>query len=136
MNLGSKHAVKFSQEGGDRKFSTGTWHQIKMRDRGREELSKSVRLTSVVLARRNSRTNHMRKHSTKKDAPAMQSGNWRKHLQTQEFGQNYVYVLGEAKVMSTPIASKRRKERYIVLDSGASMHMMSKKISAQKNFAL
>ena len=44
----------------------------------REVLSKSVRLMSVVLARRNSRTDHMRKLCTKKDAPAKQRGIWRK----------------------------------------------------------
>ena len=37
------------------------------------------------------------------------------------------YIPGEAKVMSTPIASKRPEEREFVVDSGASMHMMSKK---------
>ena len=44
----------------------------------REVLSKSVRLMSVVLARRNSRTDHMRKLCTKKDAPAKHRGIWRK----------------------------------------------------------
>ena len=37
------------------------------------------------------------------------------------------YIPGEAKAMSTPIASKRPEERQLVVDSGASMHMMSKK---------
>ena len=51
-----------------------------------------------------------------------------KHLQAQEFGQSYVfYVPGEVKGMSAPIASKRPEEREFVVDSGASMHMMSKK---------
>ena len=36
------------------------------------------------------------------------------------------YIPGEAKVMSTPIASKRPEEREFVVGSGASMHMMSK----------
>ena len=62
-NLGSKRAVKFSK---------GTWHQIKIWERKshREELSKSVNLTSVVLARQNSGKDHMRRPCTKKDAPA------------------------------------------------------------------
>ena len=37
------------------------------------------------------------------------------------------YIPGEAEVMSTPIASKRPAEREFVVDSGASMHMMSRK---------
>ena len=34
---------------------------------------------------------------------------------------------GEVKGMSTPVTSKRPEEREFVVDSGASMHMMSKK---------
>ena len=37
------------------------------------------------------------------------------------------YIPGEAKVMSTPVTSKRPEEREFVVHSGASMHMMSKK---------
>ena len=37
------------------------------------------------------------------------------------------YVPGEVKGMSTPITSKRSEEREFVVDSGAAMHMMSKK---------
>ena len=44
----------------------------------REVLSKSVRFMSVVLARRNSRKYHMRRHCSKNDAPAKQRGFWRK----------------------------------------------------------
>ena len=56
----------------------------------REGLSKSVRLMSAVLARRNSRTDHMRRPCTKKDAFAKQHGIDEKHLQSREFGRNYV----------------------------------------------
>ena len=44
----------------------------------REVLSKSVHLMSVVLARRNSRTDHMRRPWPKNDAPAKQRRIWRK----------------------------------------------------------
>ena len=37
------------------------------------------------------------------------------------------YVPGEGKAMPAPSISKRPEEREFVLDSGASMHMMSKK---------
>ena len=40
------------------------------------------------------------------------------------------YVPGEVKGMSTPITSKNTEEREFVVDSGASMHMMSKKDSS------
>ena len=69
----SKHTVKFSK---------GTWHQIKNKfgkERvHREVLSKSVRHMSVVLARRNSRKDHMLRPWSKNDAPAKQRGIWRK----------------------------------------------------------
>ena len=70
---GTKHAVTFSK---------GTWHQIKIRERKvhHEELSKSVRLMSVVLARQNSRKDHMRRLCTKKDAPAKQLGSLAKNI--------------------------------------------------------
>ena len=57
----------------------------------REVLSKSVRLMSVVLARRKSRKDHMRRPSTKKDAPGKQCRTWRKtNIQAQESGQSFV----------------------------------------------
>ena len=37
------------------------------------------------------------------------------------------YVLGEVEGKSTPMTSKRPEEREFVVDSGASMHMMSKR---------
>ena len=44
----------------------------------REGSSKSVRLMNAVLARQNSGKYHMRRHCTKKDAPAKQREIWRK----------------------------------------------------------
>ena len=92
----------------------------------REVLSKSVRLMSVVLARRNSRTDHMRKLCTKKDAPAKQRGIWRKTFTSSRIRDKATFKIpGEAKVMSTPITSKKKtEEREFVVDSGASIHMI------------
>ena len=61
-------------------FSKGTWHHIQIGKARvhREELSKSARLMSVVLAHQNSGKDHMRRTCTKKDAPAKQRGIWRK----------------------------------------------------------
>ena len=42
-------------------------------------------------------------------------------------GKTMLYVPGEKKEMPAPTASKRPEEREFVVDSGASMHMMSKK---------
>ena len=123
--LWPKHTVKFSKS---------TWHPIFFffKKNGkervhREELSESVRLMSVVLARPNSVKNHMRRPCTTKMRP--QSSAW--------FGEN-IYKLKnsyrttffspiEAKLMPAPTSTKPG-EREIVVDSGASMHMMSKKV--------
>ena len=91
--LGSRHTVKFSE---------GTWHQSKKfgKERShREGSSNSVDLTSVILARRNSRKDHMRRPCTKKGAPAKQRGTWRNYSQAQEFGQTAFHVLGKVKSM-------------------------------------
>ena len=77
-----------------------------------KELSQSVRLMSVVLARQNSRKVHMRKPCTKNDA--------------QNSDKTVFHVPGEVEAMLAP-TSKRPEERKFVVDSGASMHMLSKK---------
>ena len=67
----------------------------------------------------------MRRPCTKKDAPAKQRGILRKYLQVQEFGKTTFYTPIEAKVMPAP-TSKRPEDREYVVDSGASVHMMSR----------
>ena len=96
-----------------------------------EGSSKSVRLMSVVLARQNSEKDHMRRPCTKKEAPAKQHGIWRKKLKAQEFGQNTLCTPVEAKVMRAP-TSTRLGEREFVVDSGASMHIMSRKLNSRE----
>ena len=98
--LGSKHAVK---------FFTGTWHQIKNRER---ELSKGKNLTSVILPCQNQEKDHMRRPCTKKK------------LKNADKATFYTPI--EARVMPAP-TSKSPEEREFVVDSGASVHMMSKK---------
>ena len=69
--LGSNHAVK---------FSTGTWHHLKIRERKvhREAPFRSVNLMSATRAPPSLRTGHKTKPCTKKDAPAEKHGTWRK----------------------------------------------------------
>ena len=68
--LGSNHTVKFSR---------GTWHHIKIREERvhREELFKSVNLTSAIRALPDSRKRHKTKPLSKKDEPAEWHGTWR-----------------------------------------------------------
>ena len=94
----------------------------------REVLSKSVRLMSVVLERRNSGEYHMRRSWPENDAPAKLRGICRKLFTSSGIWTKLRFMFsGEVKGMSTPVTSKRPEERELVVDSGASMHMMSKK---------
>ena len=115
--LGSKHAVKFSK---------GTWHQIKIRERKGPSRG-IVQKCAQVLARRNSRTDHMRKPCTKKDAHAKQWDLAKNIDKLMNSDKATLYIPGEAKVMSTFVDLKRPEEREFVVGSGASMHVMSKK---------
>ena len=110
------------------------WHLAPHQNSGKQRsirkiLSKSVRLMSVVLARRTSRKNHMRRPCTKKDAPAKQRGIWRKTFTSSRIRTELRSILLLKKVMPAP-TSTRPEEREFVVDSGASMHMMSKKESS------
>ena len=79
-----------------------------------------------VVARQNSRKDHIRRPCTKKDAPAKQRGIWRNIFTSSRIRtKTTFYIPGEAKVMPAP-TSKRPEEREFVVDSGASMHMLSK----------
>ena len=68
----------------------------------------------------------MRRPCTKKDAPAKQRGIWRKKFYKLKNADKATFCPSiEARVMPVP-TSKRPKEREFVVDSRASMHMMSK----------
>ena len=82
---------------------------------------------SVVLARQNSKKDHMRRPCTKKDASAKQRTIWRKNIcKLKNSDKAAFHTPVEVRVMPTP-TSKRPEEREFVVDSGASMNMMRKK---------
>ena len=58
--------------------------------------------------------------------PQTSVGFGEKYLQAQEFGHNYALYSYWSKVVPLP-TSTRPEEREFAVDSGASMHMMSKK---------
>ena len=82
---------------------------------------------SVFLARPNSGKNHIRRLCTKKDAPAKQHGIWPIYLQAQEIRTKLRSILLLKQRWCRHLTSTRPEEREFVVDSGASMHMMSKK---------
>ena len=93
----------------------------------REVLPESVRLMSVVIAPKIQRTDHMRRPRAEKDAPAEQHEIWRKSFTSSKIQTKLRFFTPiEAGVMLAP-TSKRPEELEVVVDSGASMHMMSKK---------
>ena len=70
-------------------------------------------------------TDHMRRPRTKKDAPAKQRG---KTFTSSRIRTKLRFIfLVKLKGMPTPTASQRPEEREFVVDSGASMHLVSKK---------
>ena len=91
-----------------------------------EELSKSVRLTGGVLARPISGKDDMRRPCNKKDAPAKHRGIWRNIYKLNNSDKITFSTPIEAKVMLAP-TSTRSEEREFVVDSGAWLHMLSKK---------
>ena len=117
----SKHTIKFSK---------GTWHQIKNKfgkERvHREVLSKSVRHMSVVLARRNSRKDHMLRPWSKNDAPAKQRGIWRKIFTSSRTRTKLRLILLLKLRQCQHFPLQKPEEREFVVVSRASMHMMSK----------
>ena len=128
-NLGSKHTVKFSK---------GTWHQSKIRERkgpSRGIFPKCAPHDRGPCAptfgeRSQEETLHQERS---------QRGTWRKHLQAEESGQNYVlyslYTPIEAKVLPAPTLT-RPEEREFVVVSGASTHKINKKNQAQQKVIL
>ena len=91
-----------------------------------EELSKNVSLMREILARPNLRKEHLRKIQDKKIVPAKQHGTWRKICKLKA-EDNYVLFSCGNKGADINIKKKTREERMFVIDSGASMHMLSKK---------
>ena len=110
--LGSKRAVKLFK---------GTWHQIK----NWERKSPSQGIIQKCAP-------HMRTPCTKKDAPAKQHGIQRKNIyKLKNSDKTTLFSPTKAKVMLAP-TSQRPVEREFVVDSGASVHMMSKKESSSE----
>ena len=90
-----------------------------------EALSKKVNLMSEILARRSLRKEHLRKSHDKKSAPAKQHGIWREILKLKAEDKATFYSPVETKALV--LVSKNTAERMFVVDSGASVHMLSKK---------
>ena len=83
-----------------------------------------MNLMSIVFARQNSGKDHMRRPCTKKDALVEWHGIWRTYYKLKNADKTTVYSPIEAKVMPSP-TSKSPEEREFVVDSGASLHMVS-----------
>ena len=118
--LGSKHAVKFSK---------GTWHQLKIRER------KGPSRGIIQKREPHERSPSAPKFGERSHEEALHQERCARRA-AWDFAKN-IYKLKnvdkasfctpvEAKVMPAP-TSKRPEEREFVVDSGASMHTMSEK---------
>ena len=102
MNASAGHAFTFSGPGTNFKFGKEKGH------------------------RRSLRKEHLRTPQDKKSTPAKQHGIWRKKIhELKAEDKATFYSLVEIKALV--LVSKNTEERMYVVDSGASMHMMSKK---------
>ena len=81
---------------------------------------------SEILARRSLRKEHLKKPHDKKSTPAKQHGIWRENVEAQGWGKSYVFY-SPVKTKAPVLMSKNTEKRMFVVDSGASMHMLSKK---------
>ena len=103
--LGSNHTVKLSKS---------TWHQNEKFGKEtvhREDLSKSVNLMSVVLARQDSGKDHMRWLCTKNGAPAEWHGHLANIFSSSRIRTMLRFYVGIAMVMPAPTPNKTRGAR-------------------------
>ena len=118
--LGSNHTVKFSK---------GTWHHKKIaKERVHCGAFESVNLTRAIRAPPSLRGGNKTKPCIKKDAPAEWHATWREvSISSKIRIKLRFYSLLDARATLAP-TSKSPEEREFVVDSGASMHMLSKKV--------
>ena len=83
---------------------------------------------SVVLARQNSRDRSFEETLNQERCARKAALDLATNIHKLKNSDNATfYVLGEVKGMSTPITSTRPEKREFIVDSGASVHMMSGK---------
>ena len=105
-------------------------HQIQIRERkgpSRGIIQNCVPHMSVVLAHQSLRRGHMRRLCNWKDAAAEWHGIWWTNIYKLKSADNATFCTSiEARAMPAP-TSKSPEEREFVVDSGASVHILSKK---------
>ena len=119
--LGSKHTVKVSKS---------TWHLIKIRERKGPSRSIIQKCAPHERGRRAAKFEERSHEETLHKERCARKAAWdlAKHVyKLKNSHKTMFYVPGEVKAMPPPTTSRRPEEREFVVDSGASMHMMSKK---------
>ena len=118
--LGSNHTVKFSK---------GTWHHVKIRERKDPSYGVMQKCESQerIPWAPNLRTEHKTKPWNKKDTPAEKHGTSRKMSTSSKKKEKVTFQsLAETCAMPTP-SPKKSEEREFVVDSAASTRMLSRK---------
>ena len=114
----------------------GTWHQIKIRERkgpSRGVIQKCAPHGRSPCAPKFEDRSHEETLTQERCARKSAWDLAKNIYKLKNSDKATFYVVSEVKGMSTPITSKRSEEREFVVDSGASMHMMSKKKKAPNN---
>ena len=81
---------------------------------------------SAILTRLSLRKDHLRRPHDKKIAPAKPRGICRNIYKLQA-DDKVTFFLSPVKLKAPVLVSKNTKERMLVVDSGASMHVLSKR---------
>ena len=96
-------------------------------------LSKKVNLISEILARPSLRREHLGKPQDEKSVPAKQHGILARKIHKLK-AENKATFYSLVEIKAPVLVSKNTEERMFVVDSGASMHMLSKKdLSSDEN---
>ena len=121
--FGSKHTVKFSK---------ATWHQIKIQERKGPSRGIIPKCTAHERTPRAMKFWERSHEETLHPEGCARKAAWdlsKNIYKLKNADKATFYIPGG---MSTPITSKRPEEREFVVDSGASMHMMSKNESSSE----
>ena len=81
---------------------------------------------SEILARPNLRKEHLRKPQDKKIVAAKQRGTWRKSVYKLKSNDKTTFY-SPVEIEAPILISKTPERVFVFIDSGASMHMLSKK---------
>ena len=120
LNASARHAIKFSGH---------VWYEVQIREKRAisRRYPKKVNLMSEILARRSLRKEHLRKPHDKKSKPAKKHGFLARKILKLKTPRTRLRSILLLNIKAPDLVSQNTEECVFAVDSGASMHMLSKK---------